>query len=64
MSDLTDNWFYPSAKRIWLCLRLNNAEKYCYIILKIMVILQNVVENCVRILEEEKYCQLPMFVIL
>ena len=29
MSDLIDNYFYPSAKRIWLCLRLNNAGKYC-----------------------------------
>ena len=25
MSDLTDNKFYPSAERIWLCIRLNNA---------------------------------------
>ena len=25
MSDLTDNQFYPSAERIWLCIRLNNA---------------------------------------
>ena len=25
MSDLTDNWFYLSAERIWLCMRLNNA---------------------------------------
>ena len=29
MSDLTDNQFYPSAECIWLCIRLNNAEKYC-----------------------------------
>ena len=28
MSDLTDNLFYPSAKRIWLCIRLNNGEKW------------------------------------
>ena len=28
MSDLTDNWFYPSAERIWLCIRLNNAGKW------------------------------------
>ena len=28
MSDLTDNGFYPSAERIWLCIRLNNAGKY------------------------------------
>ena len=28
MSDLTDNWFYPSAERIWLRIRLNNAEKW------------------------------------
>ena len=27
MTDLTDNWFYPSTERIWLCIRLNNAEK-------------------------------------
>ena len=26
MSHLTDNYFYPSAERIWLCLRLNNAS--------------------------------------
>ena len=25
MSDLIDNQFYPSARRIWLCIRLNNA---------------------------------------
>ena len=29
MSDLTDNYFYPTAERIWLCIRLNNAGKYC-----------------------------------
>ena len=29
MSNLTDNWFYPSAEPIWLCIRLNNAGKYC-----------------------------------
>ena len=28
MSDLTDNWFYSSAQRIWLCIRLNNAGKW------------------------------------
>ena len=28
MSDLTDNWFYFSAKRIWLCIRLNNGGKW------------------------------------
>ena len=28
MSDLTDNQFYPSAERIWLCIRFNNAEKW------------------------------------
>ena len=27
MSDLTDNLFYSSAKRLWLCIRLNNAGK-------------------------------------
>ena len=26
--DLTDNSFYPSAERIWLCMRSNNAGKY------------------------------------
>ena len=26
MSDLTDNSFYPSAERIWLCIRLNNSS--------------------------------------
>ena len=25
MSDWTDNLFYPSAERIWLCIRLTNA---------------------------------------
>ena len=30
MSDLTDNAFYPSAERIWLCIRLNNAGKWAY----------------------------------
>ena len=29
MSNLTDNLLYPSAERIWLCIRLNNAGKYC-----------------------------------
>ena len=28
MSDLTDNKFYPSIERIWLCIRLNNAGKW------------------------------------
>ena len=50
MSDLTDN----SAERIWLCIRVNNARKHCEITLKIIVILQNVCENSVRILKEEK----------
>ena len=61
---LTDNFFYPSAERIWLCIRLDNAGKYCDITLKIMAMLQNVCKNCVRILEEEKHRQLRMFVIL
>ena len=26
-SDLTDNYFYSSAERIWLCIRLNNAAQ-------------------------------------
>ena len=26
MSDLTDNQFYLSDERIWLCIRLNNAS--------------------------------------
>ena len=26
MSDLTDNKFHPSAERIWLSVRLNNAS--------------------------------------
>ena len=64
MSDLTNNQIYPSTERIWLCIRSNNAGKYCDITLKIMVMLQNVCENCVRILEEEKHCQLRMFIIL
>ena len=29
MSDLTGSQFYPSAERIWLCVRLNSAGKYC-----------------------------------
>ena len=29
MSDLADNLFFSSAERIWLCIRLNNAGKYC-----------------------------------
>ena len=49
---------------IIFCVRLNNAGKYCDITLKIMVMLQNVCENGVRILEEEKHHQLRMFVIL
>ena len=28
MFDLTDNQFYPSAERIWLCIRLNNVGKW------------------------------------
>ena len=28
MSDLPDNQFYPSAERIWLCIRWNNAGKW------------------------------------
>ena len=40
MSDLTDNQFYPSAERIWSCIRLNYAGKYCDITLKMMVMLQ------------------------
>ena len=40
MCDLIDNLFYPSAERIWLCICLNNAGKYCDITLKIMVMLQ------------------------
>ena len=45
-------------------LRLNNAGKYCDITLSDMVKLQNVCENCVRILEEENHRQLRMFDIL
>ena len=33
MSALTDNQFDPSVERIWLCIRLNNVEKYCDILL-------------------------------
>ena len=47
-----------------MCILLNNAGKYCDITLKIMVMLQNVSENCVRILEEEKHRQLCTFVSL
>ena len=28
MSDLTDNQFYSSAERIWLCIHFNNAGKW------------------------------------
>ena len=49
MSHLIDNQFYPSAKRICLCICFNNAGKYCDITLKIMVMLQNMCENCIRI---------------
>ena len=28
MSDLADNYFDPSAERIWLCIRLNNTGKW------------------------------------
>ena len=31
---MTDNSFYPSAEQIWLCIRLNNAGKYCDTTLK------------------------------
>ena len=64
MSDLTDNKFYPSAERIWLCMRLSNAGKCCDITLKIMVMLQNVCENFVQILKEEKNRDLRLFVTL
>ena len=57
MSDLTDNSFYPSAERIWLRIRLNNALKYCVITLKIMEMFQNVCENFIWILEEVKHRQ-------
>ena len=30
MWDLTDNYFYPSAERIWLVIRLNNAGKRAF----------------------------------
>ena len=30
MSDLTDNQFYPSVERIWLCIRLNNSGKWAW----------------------------------
>ena len=46
MSGLTDNYIYPSPERICLCIRLNNAGKYCHINLNIMVMLQNVGEIC------------------
>ena len=64
ISDLTNNSCYLSAERIWLCIRLNSAGKYYDITLKIMVLLQNVCENYVRILEEQKHRQLRIFIIL
>ena len=62
--------FYPSAERIWLRIRLNNAEpsgpaidlQKTQLLAKKM--LQNVWENCVRILEEGKHRQFRIFVIL
>ena len=59
MSDLTDLSFYRTNMN-----SLNNAGKYCDIALKIMVMLQNVCENWVRILEEGKHRQPRMFIIL
>ena len=41
MPDLTDNEFYPSAERIWLCIRLNNAGKWA----------------CDRLTEDADYCK-------
>ena len=35
-------FFYPFAEWMWLCIRLNNAGKYCDITLKIIIMLQNV----------------------
>ena len=65
MCDLTDNiLFYPFAERIWLSVRSKNALKYCDITLKIVVMLNNVRDNCIRNSEEEKHRQLRMFVIL
>ena len=59
MSDLTDirrmNTLVYTLEQLWEILR-----HY----LKIMVMFQNVSENCVRILEEEKQGQLRMFVIM
>ena len=43
---------------------MHTLEQRWEIILKIMVTLQNVCENCIRILEEEKHRQLRMSVIL
>ena len=42
---------------------LHNAGKYCDITLKIMVMLQNVCENCVRILEVDKHRQLIRYLV-
>ena len=49
---------------MWLCIRFNNAGKYCGITLKIIAMLQNVCDNCVRILEEEKQRQLNWEILL
>ena len=49
ISDLTDNSFYPSAERIWLCIRLNNAGIFCDITLKT----HGNVAECVRILRTD-----------
>ena len=62
MYDLADNLFYPPAERIWLCTRLNNAGRYCDIILQNHSNVENECENCVRILEEEKHRQSAPYV--
>ena len=45
-------------------MRLNNAGKYSNITLEILVMLQNMSENCVRNVKEEKHRQLRIFIIL
>ena len=50
-------------KRVTAWCGFNNAGKYCDLTLKIVVMLHNVCENCVRILVEEKQLQLRMFVV-
>ena len=45
---------------MWLCIHLNNDGEYCDITLKIMVMLQNVCENCSLSCEKRERNWLPL----